>query len=180
MQLLHTRYARIGGTLLVMGALSGCGGGGSSPTPSNQGPFTIDGSLTRADFYDSDNDRYYDIFVTEPTRSGTAQVEMTSPDVDSQVYIYRRRSNGSYDLIAQDDDSGNGPDALVRFDVQRGDVYRVITTSAQPRELGFYRAYFSRELGRPAIVPSDQNALTASGLKLPTMPAKSAASTPTK
>ena len=158
-----------------MGALllSGCGGG-ASPKPNNFGPFTIDGRITSGDFYDQNDDRYYDIFITEPARNGTAEVEMDSGDVDSEVFIYRRLSNGDYDLIASDDDSGGNFNALVRFEVRTGEVYRVVATSSRRGELGFYRLFFSRELGRPAVVLPRVNGRAADGLKLPPVAAKAA------
>ena len=144
--------------------LAGCGGG-ASPRPDNDGPFTFDGDLRRSDFYDRNDDRYYDIYVLEVTRSGQAQVAMSSFDVDSQLYIYRRDSNGDYGSpVAQDDDSGDGPDAIVNFEVRRGEVYRVVATSARTQEFGNYRAFFSRELGRPSVVPTNQNLVQSATL----------------
>lgn len=178
MQLLHIKLI---GALSVTAALmlAGCGGGSSSD-PGNNGPFTVDGTIESSDFFDSQDDRYYDIFVTEVARNGTAEVDMTSNDVDSQLFIYRRDSNGDYNLVAQDDDSGNGPDALVRFDVKRGEIYRVITTSSRAQETGNYRVVFSRELGRPAVVLPRVNGAATTGAELPRVKAKGALEQRTK
>lgn len=152
--------------------LAGCGGG-ASPNPNNAGPFTVDARIESTDFFDRNDDRYYDIFVTEVARDGRAEVAMSSFDVDSQIFIYRRDSNGDYgNFIAEDDDSGDGPDAAVRFDVRRGEVYRVVATSSRAQEFGDYRIFFSRELGRPAIVLPRENGRTAPGLDLPALKAK--------
>jgi hypothetical protein len=90
-------------TLPLFLVLAGCGGG-ANPTPSTNGPVTIEATLSNNDFFDVNDDRYYDIYVCEPTESGTASVEMRSFEVDSQLYIYRRDGSGDYDLIEQNDD----------------------------------------------------------------------------
>ena len=170
MQLLYTKILGASGVVAAL-MLAGCGGG-ASPRPEDHGPFTIDSVIERNDFYDADDDRYYEIFLAEINRNGRAEVEMSSFDLDSQVYIYRRDRDGDYDLIAEDDDSGDGPDAFVDFEVRRGEVYRIITTSARPREFGDYRIFFSREFGRPLASVPRGNARTAPELKLPAMKAK--------
>ena len=170
MQLLHIRlFGGVGVAAALL--LAGCGGG-ASPRPNNNGPFTVDAFVERSDFYDRNDDRYYDIFISEIARSGRAEVEMSSFDLDAELFIYRRNSSGDYDLIAEDDDSGDGPDALVDFDVDRGDVYRIVATSARPQEFGAYRIFFSREFGRPAVVLPRVNGRTEAGLKLPPLKTK--------
>ena len=174
MQLLNTRFLSATAVLAAI-MLAGCGGGGNTPNPDNQGPFTFDGNINDDDFFDGEggNDRHYDIFQVDATSSGTAEVNMTSNDLDSQLYIYKRNSNGNFgDPIAEDDDSGDGPDAVVRFDVRRGDIYRVIVTSSRAREFGDYRVFFSREFGRPLIVPNNNGNRTAPGFVLPKMKVK--------
>lgn len=157
--------------LLPLLALAGCGGGGASPDPPANGPVKVENSLSRTDFFDSDDDRYYDIYVCEPQTSGLATLEMISDDVDSYLYVYRKDSGGDYDLIAQDDDSGTGEDALVEFSVERGRTYRIVATSALSEERGDYDLFFSKELGRPARVLPDTNRATQS-VKLPPKPVK--------
>ena len=178
MQLLHIKFLGVMGVGAAL-MLAGCGGG-SSPKPDNNGPFTVDASIESSDFFDSNDDRYYDIFITEVARNGTAEVEMISDDLDSQVFVYRRDSGGDYDLIADDDDSGDASDALVRFDVRRGEVYRVVATSSRKRETGDYRIFFSRELGRPGVVLPRQNGSTIQGVELPRVQAKGAVEKRTK
>lgn len=173
MQLLNTRFLSATAVLAAV-MLAGCGGGGTTPNPDNDGPFTFDGTIDNDDFFDGtgDNDRHYDIFQVDVTRSGTAEIAMSSNDLDSQLYIYKRDSNGNYgNVIAEDDDSGDGADAVVRFDVSRGEIFRVITTSSRASEFGGYRVFFSREFGRPLIVPNNR---TAPGFSLPAIKAKGA------
>jgi hypothetical protein len=152
--------------LLSLLALAGCGGGGASPNPPTSGPVTVENSLSRSDFFDSDDDRYYDIYVCDAQFSGQARLEMSSNDVDSLIYVYRKASNGDYDLIAENDDGGSGRDAALEFSVERGRTYRIIATSALPNERGDYDLFFSEELGRPARVLPDANRVTQS-VKLP-------------
>ncbi len=173
MKILYTRLLGLTAFAAAM-TLAGCGGGGSSPNPDNNGPFTVDGVLRTSDFFDRNDDRYYDIFQSDITRDGTAEVEMNSRDVDAQLFVYRRRSDGKYGgVIAQNDDIDSGTsDARVRFDVRRGEIYRVIATSARARELGNYRVFFSRELGRPAVVLPKATDRTAPGFELPAMQPK--------
>ena len=172
MQLLHTRLLGLTAFAAAL-TLAGCGGG-SSPNPDNNGPFTVDGVIERTDFLDSNDNRYYDIFQTDVTRTGTAEVEMNSNDVDAQIFVYRRNSNGDYgNVIAQNDDiDSNTSDARVQFDVKRGEIYRVIATSSRAREFGDYRIFFSRELGRPAVVLPKVNGRTAPGFDLPAIAPK--------
>ncbi len=178
MQLLHMKYlGALGVTSALM--LAGCGGG-SSHNSNSGGPFTVDGTIDSSDFFDQTDNRNYDIFVTEVASSGTAEVDMTSNDLDSELFIYRRDSSGDYNLIAQDDDSGDGPDAAVSFKVKRGEVYRVITTSSREQEFGNYRVYFSRELGRPAVVLPRINGTATAGAELPRIKVKGALEQRTK
>ncbi len=179
MQLLHTRLLGLTAIAAAL-ALAGCGGGGSSPNPDNDGPFTVDGVIERTDFPDGNDDRYYDIYQLDVTRTGTAEIELASRDFDAQIFVYRRNSDGRYgNVIAQNDDiDGDTSDARVRFTVKRGETYRVTATSARAREFGDYRIFFSRELGRPAVVLPRENGRTAPGFDLPAITPKAAKATP--
>jgi hypothetical protein len=159
--------------LLPLLALAGCGGGGASPNPPTSGPVTVENSLSRSDFFDSEDDRYYDIYVCDARFTGTAELEMSSNAVDSFLYVYRKDSGGDYDLIAENDDGGSGRDAALEFTVERGQTYRIVATSALPDERGDYELFFSEELGRPARVLPDTNRVTQS-VKLPARAPKKA------
>jgi hypothetical protein len=157
--------------LFCLLALAGCGGGGTSPNPSSNGAVTVENALTRSDFFDSVDDRYYDIYVCEPRNSGVAEVDMFSDDVDSYLLIYRKNSSGDYDLIKEDDDSGQDKDAFARFDIEDGRTYRIVATSASSDERGDYDIRFSEELGRPArVLPDAMRATNA--MKLSPKPTK--------
>ena len=154
--------------LLPLLALPGCGGG-ASPNPDVSGPGIVENSLSRSDFYDADNDRFYDIYVCDPNRSGLATVELQSDDFDAYLLVYRRDSDGDFELVAQDDDDGENRDAFVEFSVQRGRSYRILATSAAANERGDYALLLSEELGRPARVLPDA-ARSEQSLKLPQLP----------
>ena len=151
--------------------LGGCGGGGTSPDPDINGPAIVENSLSRSDFFDSQNDRYYDIYVCDARQNGNATVEMFSNDVDSYLLVYRKTSGGDFVLITQDDDSNDAGDARLDFFVERGRSYRIIATSASADERGDYDLRFSEELGRPARVLPDANRVSQS-VVLPALPAK--------
>ncbi len=147
--------------------LAGCGGGGTSPNPGTSGPAIVDNALTRDDFRDTKNNRFYDIFVCDVRENGVASIEMRSNDVDAYVLVYRKNSSGDFDLVDQNDDiSAQNSDAHLEFDVARGKSYRIIATSANDDERGDYSLYFSQNLGRPARVLPDANR-TAQSLELP-------------
>jgi len=151
--------------LLPVLALAGCGGG-TSPNPDTSEPVTIANAITGGDFRDERNHRFYDIYVIDPTDSGDVSIEMRSADLDSLLLLFRKDSNGEFDLVAEDDDSGGGLDAALDFRVERGESYRVVATTAQRDEFGEYEVRFSRELGRPALVLPRVGA-TTQGLVLP-------------
>lgn len=170
---MKTFASRISALLLVpaLASLAGCGGGGGTkPNPDTAGPAIVDNALTRDDFRDTEDDRYYDIFICDVTRSGSAAVEMGSDEVDAALLIYRKNSKGEFDLIAENDDiSDQNINARVEFDVSRGKSYRIVATSANSNERGDYSLFFSQILGRPARVLPDANR-TAQSLRLPPLP----------
>jgi hypothetical protein len=157
--------------LLPLLALSGCGGSGASPNPDVSGPGRVENSLSRTDFYDTQNGNYYDIYVCDPRETGIATVELQSVDFDAYLLVFRKDANGNFELIAQDDDDGEETDAFVEFPIQRGRSYRIIATSASADERGDYDLLLSRELGRPARVLPDA-ARSAQSFKLPPLPPK--------
>lgn len=173
MQLLNIHYLGLTAVAAAL-VLAGCGGG-ASPQPNNTGPFTVDGEIESSDFFDRNDNRHYDIFLLRAERSGRAEIAMSSFDLDSQIFVYRDRGDDDFGSpIAEDDDSGDGPDAVVSFDVQRGVNYRVIATSSRENEFGDYQIFFSREFGRPGILLPRQNARTSSTFDLPAIKAKGA------
>ncbi len=151
--------------LMPLLALAGCGGG-TSPNPDTSEPVTISNAISNGDFRDDRNNRYYDIYVVDPTRSADVSVEMRSDDIDSLLLLYRKDSDGEFDLVAEDDDSGGELDAALDFRVERGESYRIVATTAQADERGEYEVRFSPELGRPALVLPKTNAQTQ-GMDLP-------------
>jgi len=138
----------------AMLGLGGCGGGGTNPVPVSNGPTTLAGRLTTSSFYDSGTQRYYDIYVCDALSSDDARVAMHSSDFDTQLYIYEKRSDGTYREIASNDDAGSGTtDSDTTFSVSRGQTYRILATSAKANgDTGYYEIRFSDNLSKPAIV----------------------------
>ena len=160
--------------LFIMGAcslvsLSGCGGGGLDPNPGNNGPTTISARLSGNDFYDSQTDRYYDIFVADALKTGSARVAMRSSDFDTQFYVYEKDVDGDYKLIESNDDaSSDTTDSDDSFDITYGNTYRILATSAQGNQGGYYQIRFSSELTKPAqVTTQDQVLAAAKKLALP-------------
>lgn len=142
------------GTALV---LSGCGGG-STANPDPTGPFEFSGRLTTADFYDDDTNRYYDVYVCDAGGSSTGLVQMRSDDVDCVLYVYRKQSDGDFELIGENDDANSGTvNAAVEFNVSRGQTYRIVATTSPQNERGDYEIRFSGDLNRPALLLPNGN-----------------------
>jgi len=135
--------------------LSGCGGGGPNPNPGGFGPTTLNGTQ-----------RFYDIFVCDALSSNDARVAMRSSDFDTQLYIYEKRSDGSYKEISSNDDANSGTtDSDTTFGVSRGQTYRIVATSAKANaDTGTYDIRFSDNLSTPAFVAtSNASALKKAG-----------------
>jgi hypothetical protein len=161
-------YLRRAVFLFPLLALAGCGGGGTNPDPPTNGPTIIENALTRSDFRDTEDDRYYDIYICDAPYDGDATVEMRADAVDSYLVLYRKNSDGTFTLIDQDDDSGDSAgDAFLSFPVRRGRSYRIVATSSQADERGPYLIRFSEELGRPARVLPDGAPSAAHKVDLP-------------
>lgn len=145
--------------------LSGCGGA-SNANPDPTGPFVFSGRLTSSDFYDDDTNRYYDVYVCDAGGSGDGLVQMRSDDVDSLLYVYRKQSDGDFELIGENDDANSGTlDAAFEFDVSRGQTYRIVATTSLQNERGDYSIRFSGDLNRPALLlPNGSNRLQSAPL----------------
>lgn len=156
------------GVALTVAALgiSGCGGGGPNPVPVGYGPTTLTGRLTRSSLQDERTQRYYDIYVCDALDSGDARVAMRSSDFDTQFYIDRKESDGSYKQISSNDDAYSGTTDSDRvFGVSRGETYRILATSAKANaDTGYYDIRFSDNLSTPALVATtDTSALKKAG-----------------
>lgn len=155
-----------------LAVLGGCGGG-LNANPGNNGPTTLSARLANSDFYDSQTQRYYDIFVSDALDSGTARVAMRSGDFDTQFYVFEKDSSGDYTLIDDNDDADSGTtDSDDSFDVTRGNTYRILATSANPGERGNYEIRFSNNLSTPAQVTTQDAALSSTKAKI-TLPPRS-------
>lgn len=160
----------LGGAAL---GLSGCGGGGLDPNPTGLGPTTVAGRLTTSSFYDSDTNRYYDIYVCDALNSGTALLSMRSEEFDTQFYVYEKDADGTYHEIDSNDDANAGTsDSYDSFPVTRGNTYRILATSAKAdRGLGLYLIGFSQDLSKPAFVATNNLVMAKSQAKFHLPPA---------
>lgn len=161
--------------VVLSGAALGAGGcgGGLDPNPTGLGPTTVAGRLTASSFYDSNTDRYYDIYVCDALNSGTALVSMRSQEFDTQFYIYEKDADGTYNVIDSNDDADAGTtDSYDSFSVTRGNTYRILATSAKSdRGVGLYLIGFSQDLSKPALVATNDLVTKKSQAKFSLPPA---------
>lgn len=159
----------LGGAALSAG---GCGGG-LNPNPTGLGPTTVAGRLTTSSFYDSNTDRYYDIYVCDALNSGTALVSLRSQEFDTQFYIYEKDSDGTYhEIDSNDDANANTTDSYDSFSISRGKTYRILATSAKSdKGLGVYLIGFSQDLSKPALVATNDLVTRKSQAKFSLPPA---------
>ena len=74
-----------------------------------------------------------DVYSCTAREDGTAQVDLKSSDFDSFLIVGTEDGAGNVRTIATDDNSGNGRDARVRFDISGGAHYFVAATNATAR-----------------------------------------------
>lgn len=95
------------------------------------------------------NRGYVDMYRTAGLATGTAQVTMRSNSVNSYLIVYEIQPWGEWRLVAQDDDSAGGLNALVIFGAKAGWGYVIVCTSTVPGQTGPYTLVTSRELAAP-------------------------------
>jgi len=129
-------------------ALAGCGGGGNSGNSRT----TIHGDLRSGDQTLPNGayvqgGSYVDVYSCTAREDGTAQVDLKSSDFDSFLIVGTEDSTGVIHTITDDDNSGSGRDARVRFDVSGGARYFVAATNADGAgRTGSYEVDFSDNL----------------------------------
>ncbi len=146
-----TGVAALGGAVM----LAGCGGGGGGPAPSQVPTTNIDGGLSQGDFRDAAQDRFFDDYLCRATRNAHVFVQLHSTDFDPELFVFRRNADGSFTLLASDDDSGPGNDAYLEFDVDQGADYLIRATpedSGENSSREFYHIVLSESLGTPVVV----------------------------
>ncbi len=98
----------------------GCGGAVDLMNPTS-----LSGSLDASDSRFSDGS-LSDFYVATARSDGRAQIEMNaSSSFDPYLIITARNSDGEYENIIEDDDSGGGQNAKIIFDVKKGKTYYI-------------------------------------------------------
>lgn len=108
-------------------ALLGCSGNGVTTFNS-----VIDGVLSSGD--PQANGHYYDTYTFVANESGSKAFGMTSDEVDS--YLVLEDENG--DVVREDDDSGEGRDAEIRYFLNNNETYYLLATSYGTNDQGNY------------------------------------------
>lgn len=119
---------RSAGSLLITIALLGCGGNGGRVSFDQ----FYDGTLSSGD--PTSNGYYYDTYTFVADESGNKTFGMTSNNIDS--YLVLEDENGN--VIREDDDSGEGHDAQIRYYLQRDRTYYLLATSYSTFDTGTY------------------------------------------
>jgi hypothetical protein len=88
--------------------LTNCGGGGCPATPITIGQ-TINGSLTTSDCIFPDTTRYADVYDFNGTAGQKIAVSMNSTQFDTYLYLV----NSSNQILAEDDDGGDGTNSRI-------------------------------------------------------------------
>ena len=138
--------ACIGASLAVCLLVSGCGG-------VEQDVFTdrvVEDALSTSDHFDGGT--YYQAFrvIARTTGEGIINMEGQACEencngatlIDTQLYV--KRPNGAD--VVEDNDSGGGNDARVRFHVDAGDEFRVVATTHVGSQTGRFRLTVSENL----------------------------------
>jgi subtilisin family serine protease len=100
------------------------------------------GELTEQDDYNPDRfDTFKDDYVLNVAQAGKIQCSLTARDFDPYLQILRESSG---EVLASDDDSGEGRNALINLDVVQGDRFIVRATSYDRGAQGTYRLSLNR------------------------------------
>ena len=149
-----------GATLAVL-ALCGCGGGGNNsgdPQTTIHGRLQ-QGSQTLPNGAYVQAGSYVDVYSCTARRDGSAQVDLKSSDFDSFLIIGTEDNSHTIQTIATDDNSGDGQNARVKFDVNQDVRYFVAATNADGAgHTGSYEMDFSSNLKdvreEPGVTPA--------------------------
>jgi hypothetical protein len=107
---------------------------------------TKTGTLTANDAVTGDEGNLTDAYALRLTAGQEVQIDLSSSEFDAKLEL--KAPNG--DEVAEDDDSGPGTSARIRFTAPRAGVYQVRALALSAGSMG---AYTLRAGTRPAVVP---------------------------
>lgn len=125
------------------GAGSG-GSGGSTGGTSGGTPGTVNGNLTNTSPALEDGSKYVVVPFTAKA-SGTATVTAGSSSFDAVLSIEKTHSDGTAEVVAEDDDSGGGTNASATFSVTAGARYQAVVTGVAPGAAGAFTVTYTKE-----------------------------------
>ena len=184
----NARGVWIAGAVLAGLALTGCGGGGHSDDSST----TIHGRLASGDQTLPNGNyvqrgSYVDVYSCVARQDGTAQIDLKSSDFDGFLVVGTEDSNGAIQTITTDNNSGDGTNARVKFQIYQDTRYFVAATDADGAgKTGGYELDFSSNLRdireepglTPAILAAAAHALEAKQAEAKQAEAKPAVQAP--
>ncbi len=153
-------FLSVGAALTAL-ALCGCGGSGDhsgDPQTTIHGRLQ-QGSQTLPNGAYVQAGSYVDVYSCTARRDGSAQVDLKSSDFDSFLIVGTEDNSHTIQTIATDDNSGDGQNARVKFDVNQDVRYFVAATNADGAgHGGSYEMDFSSNLQdvreEPGVTPA--------------------------
>ena len=142
--------------LLALFAAGGCGG-----SVDRMNPAQISGTLDENDSRFSDGS-LSDFYVATARRDGRAQIEMNSSSFDPYLIVTAQNSHGEYENIVEDNNSGEGRNAKIIFDVKKGKTYFIAALdNSAALSPGPYTIIFSDILNNARVNPDSVSGRSA-------------------
>lgn len=128
----------VGAVALLMGCGGGGGGGGAGQLAGR-----LDSNSPRTD----DGSAYQEFDLTAVA---TANVEITATSSAFDVFLIVERidADGGGEVLAEDDDSGDGTNAALTISVTEGSQYKVIVTGVEIDAVGAFSIDYPTEVLR--------------------------------
>lgn len=98
----------------------------------------VGGTLSRTD-RTTESGAYYDTYVYTGRAGERISISLTSTDFDPLLSVVHVSANGSTTEPIEDDDGGDGTDALLILPLDADGTYRITATSYDAAETGAYR-----------------------------------------
>lgn len=111
-------------------------------------PRSLRSGLDRADAATQDG-RFFEQFEFEAESLEIVTITMESAEVDSYLVLADLQTGA---ILAEDDDSGNGFDASITYELLNGGRYQVTATSSAPQQQGKFKLSLARHPG--IVMPS--------------------------